>query len=138
MAGSREPFDWAEFRRTLPWQPVPQWVVLSALASPFSKAFPVLTRAVCVPPVRTMFAQTTMVVYTLVVPAVATAVVYLLVGHKRFADPRHRRMANVTLALILALSAADTIVFARAVNQQWDSLGPAYASIRSACWPRRP
>ncbi len=131
----REPFDWAAFWRTFPWQPVPQWLLLSALAYPASAAFPVLSRATCLDPARAMTVKAALVLYTMLVPPLGSAAVYLLVGHRKIAARPHRLMANVTLALIVVLSAADTVLIVSQVRDQWSTLRPAAASLRAACWP---
>ncbi len=133
-----EPFDWPAFARTLQWQPASQWLILNALAYPFSNAFPALTRASCPEPARTMVAKTALVVYTMFVPAAAAAAAYLLVGRKKFARRRHRLLADATLAMIVALSAADTISIVAQARARWPILGPALSSLRGACWPGRP
>jgi hypothetical protein len=133
-----EPFDWVAFARTIQWQPVPQWLILSSLAYPFSQAFPAMSRAACQDPARAMVVKVALVVYTMFVPAVAVCAVYLLAGRKRLAARQHRLMANVTLALIVLMTAVDSIAIVSQVNNQWTTLGPAFASLRGACWPARP
>lgn len=134
----REPFDWPAFARTLPWQPVPQWLILSALAYPFSRAFPALSRASCDGDARTMLAKCALVVYTMFVPALIVAVVYALAGRERLTTRNHRMLGNVTMALIVVMSAVDAAVVVSQVRAQWETLGPALGSLRAACWPPRP
>ena len=133
-----EPFDWRAFAANLPWQPVPQWLLFSALAYPFSRAFPALTRASCDGEPRTMLVKASLVVYTMAAPALLTLLVYLFAGRRRMTVRHHRLLANVTLALIVVMSAADALVVSRAVSEQWPTLGPALASLRAACWPPKP
>lgn len=133
-----EPFDWAAFARTIQWQPVPQWLILSALAYPFSQSFPSLSRAACQDPARAMVVKVALVVYTMFVPAVAVSAIYLFAGHKRLVARQHRLMANVTLALIIVMTAVDSIAIVSQVRDQWTTLRPAFGSLRAACWPPRP
>jgi len=130
-----EPFDWPLFWRGLPWQPVPQWILVGALAAPFSRAFPALSRAACAEPARTMISQSALVVYTMLVPVLVVAPIYLLAGRHRLVKRAHRLIANVTFALILVLSAADALVMANQLREQWPTLSPALRSLRAACWP---
>lgn len=135
---NREPFDWAAFGRTVHWQPVPQWLAFSALAYPFSRAFPALTRASCAGDARVMLTKVALVAYTMAAPAVLAAAVYLLAGRRRLTARPHRLIANVTLALLVVMTAADAFVVVSQVRSQWETLGPALGSLRAACWPPRP
>ncbi|MBI3565428.1 MAG: hypothetical protein HY079_09555 [Elusimicrobia bacterium] len=134
----REPWDWPGFARTVQWQPVPQWLVLSALAYPFSRAFPVVARAACEGDARTMLVKTALVVYTMFAPALVVAAVYGLAGRRRLTGRPHRMMGDVMLALLVVLTAADAFVVVGQVRAQWETLGPALGSLRAACWPPRP
>lgn len=135
LVRDREPFDWPLFWKTLPWQPVPQWVAVSALAAPFSKAFPALSRAACAEPARGMISQSAMVVYTAAVPVLVSTALYLLAGRRRMAKRMHRMIGDVTLALILLLGAGDAMVLYEQLHGQWATLAPALKSLKAACWP---
>ncbi len=131
----REPFDWPSFWKDLPWQPVPQWIVVSALAGPFSRAFPTLSRAACMDPARAMIAQSAFVVYTAAVPVLVSVLLYLLFGRRRMAKRTHRLIGDVTLGLIVVLGLGDAFVLYEQARSQWPTLAPALKSLRAACWP---
>lgn len=133
-----EPFDWRAFAANLPWQPVPQWLLFSALAYPFSRAFPVLSRASCPGEARVMLSKVALVAYTMFVPALLTLLVYLFAGRRRMTVRNHRLIANVTLALLVVMTVVDALVVSRAVSSQWETLGPSLGLLRGACWPPKP
>ncbi|MFI5345915.1 MAG: hypothetical protein ACHQ51_06030 [Elusimicrobiota bacterium] len=132
---SRGPFDWPLFFRRLPFQPVPLWLLLSALAGPFARAFPALTRAACQGSLRASLMSAELVVYTAVAPALATAVFYLAVGRRRLENPDHRLIADASFALMLTLTCVDGFLLAGRIREQWSSLRPGLAAIRAVCWP---
>lgn len=134
LATPAEPFDGKAFLRELPWQPVPLWFVLSALAGPLARAFPDLSRAVCQDKPRVAIANAALVVYTLLVPPLVTTAFYLLFGRPRLTTITNRRIALVTVSVILVLSCADGFILVRRFHEQWEGLAPGYRALRAACW----
>lgn len=132
---AQEPFDWPLFFRTLPYHPVPLWLLLSALAGPFARVFPALSRAACEGRLRQALSSAELVVYVIVVPPLLTTLYYLAFGRRRLARKEHRRIADVTFALMLALSLFDGASMALRIRAQWPGLKPGLTAVRAACWP---
>jgi hypothetical protein len=131
----RPPFDWPLFFRRFPFQPVPLWLTLNALAEPVARAFPAAARAVCQGSLRASLTAAELVVYIAVVPPLATALFYLAVGRRRIEKPEHRRIADATFGLMLVLACADGWLLAARIHGQWAALRPGLRAIRAACWP---
>lgn len=131
----REPFDWPVFLRTLPYQPVPVWLLLSAAAEPLARAFPALSRAACEGRLRESLSSAELVAYTMLVPPLVTTLWYLSAGRRRLLPRDHRLIGDVTFGLMLAVSAADAAIMAARVREQWPILRPGLFAIRAACWP---
>ena len=132
---TRKPFDWPLFFRRLPYHPVPLWLLLNAVAEPFARAFPFLSRAACEGRLRQSMMSAELTVYILAVPAAATAAYYLAYGRRRIEDPEHRKIADASFALMLALSLFDAWQTVRRIHAQWAVLSPGLRAIRAACWP---
>lgn len=132
---STEPFDWALFLRKFPYQPVPVWLFLSAVAGPFAQAFPAISHAACQGRLRGTLSASAMVVYTIVVPFALTTVYYLAFGRRRLEKREHRLIADSTYGLMLALTAMDAWIMIGRIHEQWPVLKPGLAAIRAACWP---
>ncbi|MDE2140846.1 MAG: hypothetical protein KGL74_02460 [Elusimicrobia bacterium] len=130
-----EPFDWPLFLRRFPFQPVPLWLLLNALAGPLARAFPALTRAACQGTLRASLTSAELVVYTAAVPAAVTTAFYLAVGRRRIEKKDHRLIADMTFGLMLALSVVDGGLLAARIHAQWPVLRPGLTAIRAACWP---
>lgn len=130
-----EPFDWPRFLRGLPFQPVPLWLLLNALAGPFARAFPGLAGAACRGTLRTSLMSAALVVYTAAVPGAVTAAFYLLVGRRRLEKRDHRLIGDATFGLMLVLSVVDGGLLAGRIHAQWTVLQPGLTAIRAACWP---
>ena len=132
---SRGPFDWPLFFRCLPYHPVPLWLMLNVLAEPVARVFPALTRAACQGSLRASLMAAELVVYTAVAPPLATALFYLTFGRRRIEKTEHRRIADVTFGLMLALSCVDGWLLAGRIHGQWATLRPGLRAIRAVCWP---
>jgi len=128
-------FDWRLFFRTLPFQPVPLWILLNAVAGPLGRTFPYLSRAVCEGRLRLGLMESELTLYIIAGPTLATALFYLTLGRRRLEIRDHRRIADVTFALMLALSLYDGVVIGRRIRAQWPVLRPGLTAIRAACWP---
>jgi hypothetical protein len=131
----REPLDWPLFLRSIPYQPVPLWLALSALTAPAARAFPALAHAACEGRLRASLSAAEQVVYTLFVPPLATTVYYLAFGRRRLAHREHRRIADATFVLMLLLSAADAVIMIDRIRDEWGALRPGLTALRAACWP---
>lgn len=131
----REPFDWPGFLRTLPFQPVPAWLLLNALAEPFARAFPVLTRAACEGRLRQSLSSAELVAYVVLAPPLVTTLFYLAVGRRRLAQRDHRLIGDATFGLMLALSLFDGALMLSRIREQWTVMRPGLLAIRAACWP---
>lgn len=131
----REPFDWPVFLRTLPYQPAPFWLLLSALAEPFARAFPVLARASCEGRLRQALSSAELVVYIVLAPPLFTTLFYLAAGRRRLVKPDHRLIGDATFALMLVLSVVDGAMMLSRVREQWTVMRPGLLAIRAACWP---
>jgi hypothetical protein len=132
---SREPFDWPLFFRTFHCQPVPVWLLLSALAAPAARAFPALSRAACQGRLRESLAAAALIVYMVLVPPLLTAAYYLAFGRRRLVPRDHRLIADATFALLLILSLVQGAAMVARVRARWDTLRPGLAAVRAACWP---
>jgi hypothetical protein len=130
-----EPFDWPLFFRTLPFQPVPIWLLLSALTGPFARVFPAMTRAACQGRLRESLSSIALVLYTLAVPFLVTTVFYLAIGRRRLAKRDHRLIADVTFGIMLCLTFVDASIMIGRIHEQWQVLLPGLTAIRAACWP---
>jgi hypothetical protein len=130
----REPFDWPSFLKSLPFQPVPVWFFLSAVATPLSTAAPALMKASCAEPWRTALAQVFRTMWTVFVPLLGTLATYFWFGRRRLMDPRHRRLGDGTMALIVIVGLAEAVAITRHIVLHWPTLGPSLAALRSACW----
>ena len=128
-----EPFDWPAFRKTFRFQPVPVWIATALLLRPAARATPALLRAACAGPAREGVANFAFVVYALVVPAAAAALVYLLAGRRRMTN-QLRFMGDCCLALVLLISAGNVFVLVRSARAHWTTVRPAFHSLRFACW----
>jgi hypothetical protein len=130
-----EPFDWPLFLRTLAFQPVPLWLLLSAASGPFARAFPALSRAACEGRLRASLSSIALVLYTIIVPFVFTTLYYLFVGRRRLEKRDHRLIGDVTFGLMLCLSFVDGSIMLGRIHEQWLVLQPGLTAIRAACWP---
>jgi hypothetical protein len=135
LGKSRGPFDWPLFLRRLPYQPVPLWLLLSALANPFARVFPALTRAVCQGSLRASLMSAELVVYTAAAPPLITTLFYLAFGRRRIEKPEHRMIADATFVLMLVLACVDAWSLWTRVHEQWTVLRPGLRAVRAACWP---
>lgn len=131
----RKAFDWPLFLRGFPYQPVPVWLLLSAVAGPVARAFPYAARAVCEGRLLQGLMRSEEVVYGLLVPPLAATAWYLAVGRRRLSETDHRRIADASLVLMLALSLYDAAVMGSRIREQWPVLRPGLVAIRAACWP---
>ena len=129
-----EPFDWAAFRRTFPFQPVPVWIMSALLLRPASRATPFLLRAACTGPAREAVASFAFVVYALFLPAAAATLVYLLAGRRRMTRP-HRLMGDCCLALVLLISTGNALALVNRARASWPKVRPGLGALRAACWP---
>ena len=129
-----EPFDWPAFRRTFAFQPVPVWIISALLLRPAARATPFLLRAACADPAREGVANLAFVLYALVLPPAAAALVYLLAGRRRMARAQ-RLMGDWCLALVLLISAANAFAFAGRARTSWAVARPGLRALRAACWP---
>ena len=100
---------------------------------PLARATPRLLRASCLGPLREGVVNTAFIVYVLVLPPAAAALVYLLAGRRRMTG-RLRRMGDWCLALVLLISALNNGGLALRVAANWATLRPGLASLRAACW----
>jgi hypothetical protein len=132
---TRKPFDWPLFFQRLPYHPVPLWLLLNAIAEPFARAFPVLARAACEGRLRQSLMSAELTVYIVLFPALATAAYYLALGRRRIENREHRKIADATFVLMLALSVFDGWKTGSRIHDQWTVLSPGLKAIRAACWP---
>jgi hypothetical protein len=128
-----EPFDWAAFRKTFAYQPVPVWIVSALLLRPLANATPALLRATCQGATRAGVSNLALVVYALVLPVSAASLVYLAAGRRRMAPP-HRVMGDWCLALVLLISAGNAVSLIRQARANWQVLRPGLHALRAACW----
>jgi len=127
------PVDWPLFFKRLPLQPVSAWLACALVLHPLARATPRLLRASCLGPLREGVVNTAFIVYVLVLPPAAAALVYLLAGRRRMTG-RLRRMGDWCLALVLLISALNNGGLALRVAANWATLRPGLASLRAACW----
>jgi hypothetical protein len=128
-----EPFDWAAFRKTFPFQPVPVWIASALLLRPAARATPALLRATCGGPAREAVASFAFVAYALVLPAAAAALVYLLAGRRRM-KKELRLLGDCCLALVLLISTANAFFLVRQARANWTTVRPGLRALRAACW----
>jgi hypothetical protein len=127
-------FDWPLFFRTLPFQPVPVWLVCALFIKPLARATPSMLRATCTGAVRQGLVNLAIVAYANVLPATAATAAYLLVGRRRLDAPHHRQIGDVCLALVLVVSALNASMMARTISSAWPTIGPGLGALRAACW----
>jgi hypothetical protein len=128
-----EPFDWAAFRRTFLFQPVPVWILCALTLRPLARATPWLLRATCEGQARGGIANFAFVLYALFLPETAAVLVYLLAGRRRMTRA-HRLMGDCCLGLVLLISGANVFSLARQARANWATLRPGLHSLRAACW----
>ena len=130
---TRPPFDWQAFRRTFTFQPVPVWIVSALALKPAARATPWMLRATCAEPARSGLSNVAFVLYALVLPAAAAALVYLFAGRRRMTK-QLRFMGDCCLALVLLASAANAFALVRQARANWTTVRPGLAGLRAACW----
>ena len=133
----RAPFDAAGFARTLHFQPASWWLALAALAGPASRGAVSALGASCSGAFRAGAQAAAFIVYLLLVPPLGAAAVYLLFGRRRVAHAAHRLIADLSLALVLAVSGLNAAVLAYQTATRWSALGSGLSAVRAACWPGR-
>ena len=133
----RAPFDAAAFARTLPLQPAVWWLALAALSKPVSRAAVSALGASCAGSFRAGADAAAFIVYVLLVPPLGAAAAYLTFGRRRLTHAAHRLIADLSLALLLAVSGLNAAVLAYQTATRWSALGPGLAAVRAACWPGR-
>jgi hypothetical protein len=126
-------FDWPLFLKTLPLQPVSVWILCALILRPLAGATPRLLGAVCQGALRRGVADTSFVVYVLVLPPLASALAYLGAGRRRMDAPM-RRIGDVGLLLVLVVCAANDFGLVRRTAAGWATIGPGLSALRSACW----
>ena len=70
-------------------------------------------------------------------PPLGAAAAYLTFGRRRLTHAAHRLIADLSLALLLAVSGLNAAVLAYQTATRWSALGPGLAAVRAACWPGR-
>ncbi|MFI5361974.1 MAG: hypothetical protein ACHQ49_08405 [Elusimicrobiota bacterium] len=129
----RAPFDWPAFGRTLPFQPALVWIAAALLLRPAANATPALLGASCGGPERAGLKNCAFIVYALLLPPAAAALVYLLTGRRRMSRP-HRIIGDGCLALVLLVSSGNAVALVRSVRANWTTALYGLSSLRSACW----
>jgi hypothetical protein len=132
MRPAREPFDWPAFFKIFRFQPVPVWIVSGLLLRPLSRATPGLLRAACDGPAREGVMSFAFVVYSMILPPAAAALVYGI-GRKRMAKP-HRLMGDLCLVLVLLASAANAFILVRQARANWAEVRSGLHALRATCW----
>ena len=127
------PFDWQSFRKTFPFQPVPVWIISALALKPAARATPWVLRATCAEPARSGVSNVAFVLYALVLPAAAAALVYLLAGRRRMTR-QIRFMGDWCLALVLLVSGANAYSLVRQARANWTTMRPGLSALRAACW----
>jgi hypothetical protein len=92
-----------------------------------------LLRATCQGPLRQGVVNSALIVYSLVLPEAAAALVYLLAGRRRMSKP-HRLMGDWCLALILLIAAFNASDMIGRTRAGWRTLRPGLSALRAACW----
>lgn len=133
----REPFDALLFLRRLYLQPAVVWLGLEALSGPVTRAVPGLLRASCAGPARDALVAAATVVYIPLVPALVALAYHLAFARRRLDKSAHRWVADLCLAVVLVVSAANAAILAAQAVRRWPALAPELAEMRVVCWPRR-
>jgi hypothetical protein len=133
----RAPLDGPLFLRTLYLQPGAPWFALALIFRPASRAAVTALGASCSGAARVAAESAAQVVYVPVVPALAAAAYYLAFARRRLDYAPHRRVADFSLAVLLAVSAANGVFLAAQAAARWPALGPELARVRADCWPGR-
>jgi len=134
MRPQRAPFDWKPFVKSLPFQPLPVFLLLGFLAEPLASVSPWLLRASCDDRARATLAGSFMVVYVAVGMPLACAAYYLGFARRRIPPSPLRTFADLSFVLVLILGAVTLAVLGRGLAARWDALLPALAAMRDACW----
>ncbi|NNN07487.1 MAG: hypothetical protein HKL90_16480 [Elusimicrobia bacterium] len=132
----RAPFDLPLFLRRLYLQPAALWCVLAALAQPSSRAAVTALGASCTGPLRVGADSAALIVYIVLVPALGAAAYHLAFARRRLSGA-HRWVADLSLALVLAVSGVNAALLAFQAASRWSALAPGLAAVRVACWPGR-
>jgi hypothetical protein len=133
----REPFDWPLLLKRVYLQPAFVWLLLAALSAPASRVLPGLLRASCTGPARDGAAAASLIVYILLVPALGASAWYLGFARKRLEKIAHRWVGDLSLVLLLLVSAGNAAVLAASAARRWPALAPQLSAMRAACWPGR-
>ena len=137
-AFSRLPkFDAPRFIRTVYLQPAVIWAALACLAGPASRAVLRLLGPSCTGPARDGATAAAFIVYVLFVPWLFAALWYFAYARRRLETSAHRWIADMSLAVVLVISAANSGVVALQISRRWTALSPDVDRMRDLCWPGR-
>jgi len=135
--GRGAPFDWPLFARTAYLQPVLLGIALAIVFHPAAHALVTLLGASCAGPVRDAADNVAVVLYVPLVPAAAALAYYAFYARRRLTHAPHRRIADLSLALFLFISAGNAAFLISAGAARWAGFRPELSQVRAACWPAR-
>ncbi len=133
----RESFDAPLFLRTAYLQPALIWLALALLAGPASRAVLRLLGASCVGPARDGATAAAFIAYVLFVPGLGAALWFFAYARRRLQKSAHRWIADLSMAVVLAVSATNSGVIALQIARRWPALAPDVSRMRDQCRPGR-
>ena len=134
MERKRQPLEWKAFAKSLPYQPLPVFILLCFLVEPVSRLTPWLLRASCEGRVRTLLQVSVQVVYIAAGVPLACAAYYLGFARRRIPPSPSRFVADISFVLAMLVGVATSAKLVSSLAARWSALQPGIAALRDGCW----